>query len=345
MVKRYLTCTKLAKPLKLDGQDQIRGHMAKLHSVKIQQLRNLAGQPDEQANYALMLLNPRYGVEVVLSAIQWFVRTPYEEARPALLRLYQHYDERGAERDPAANLRSTILRALRNIVQLDDLPMLTKAVMTTVFPPPTFKEEGAALRSAALVALNELDETEARFQAVRLLANQHTDPMSGEPALTAVQLLAMHEEIMPLYFYVTQDGARILPEVVSECLRHLVKLPVTLLPDLLERYAIAQQDVVLVGLFDLLLRHKDGLQGGDFLRDFLQTTRRYDAYRYLVTAILSTRHPALMRDLLALASVEQQREKVLILHEAFGLFESIPEIAKVLVALRLRTGSAVPVRS
>lgn len=318
--------------------------MSKLHSTKIQRLRNLAGQPDEQANYALMLLNPRYGVEVVLSAIQWFVRTPYEAARPALLRLYHHYDEHGDERDPAANLRATILRALRNIVQPEDLPILVKAVMTKVFPPPTFQEEGAALRSVALIVLNELDETQARFQAVRLLANEHTDPMSGEPALTAVQLLAMYEDISPLYFYVTQDNARILPEVVSECLRHLTKLPVALLPDLLERYATAPQDMILVGLFDLLLHHKSGLQGHDFLRDFLQTSQRYDAYRYLVTAVLSTRHPALMADLLALASTEQQCEKVVILDEAFGLFESIPEIAKVLTTLRRRTGNPVRVR-
>jgi hypothetical protein len=155
----------------------------------------------------------------------------------------------------------------------------------------------------------------------------------------------MYDEIMPLYFYVTQDGARLLPEVVSECLRHLTKLPVALVPDLLERYSTAQQDAVLVGLFDLLLQHKAGLQGDSFLRDFLQNTRRYDAYRYLVTAILSTRHPALMADLLALATTEHQREKLSILYEAFGLFESMPEIAKVLTALRLRTASAAPVRS
>jgi hypothetical protein len=221
---------------------------------------------------------------------------------------------------------------------------LIKAVTTFVFPPPAFKEEGAALRSAALVALNEVDETLARFQAIRLLANEHTDPMSGEPALTAAQLLATHEEIAPLYFYVTQDGARLLPEVLSECLRHLTKLPLALLPDLIARYATAQQDVILVGLFDLLLQHKNGLQGRDFLRDFLQNTRRYDAYRYLVTAILATRHSALMNDLLTLASIEQQREKIVILREAFGVVESVPEITPVLTALRSRNGVVVPIR-
>lgn len=311
--------------------------MSKLHSIKIQQLRNLTGQPDAQANYALMLLNPRYGYEVVLSAIQWFIRMPNDEARPALLRLYQHYDERGDERDSAANLRAAIMRALRHVVQLDDLSLLLKAVTTFVFPPPAFKEEGAALRSAALVTLNELDEVLAGFQAVHLLANQYTDPMSGEPALTAANLLATHEAMMPLYFYVVQDGSSGLPEVLFECLRHLTRLPPAMLPALVQRYANTTQDVVLLGLFDLLLNHQAGPQERDFLRDFLQSTQRYNAYRSLVTAILASQHAGLLADLLASARKEQKAEKLAILIDAFNVVAAVPEIAQELGALRLRS--------
>lgn len=312
--------------------------MPKSQVSKVQQLRNLADQPEEQASYALMLLNPRYGYEVVLSAIQWCIRTSHEAARPALLKLYAHYDEQGEERDPAANIRGAIIRALRATVQPADLPLLLKAVSTYVFPPPAFKEEGAVLRTAGLVALNEVDEQLARYHAVRLLANEHTDPMSGEPAISAVRLLASHEEMIPLYFYVMQDGARVLPEVVSECLRHLVLLPTPLVPSLVERYGSTTQDVILVGLFDLLINHKKSAAGREFLREFLQNSRRYDVYRYLVRAIIAGRSASLLNELLAIARNEQVGEKITILIDALSLLEAKPEIAQEVSNLRSRVG-------
>lgn len=312
--------------------------MPKSQLSKVQQLRNLADRPEEQAGYALMLLNPRYGYEVVLSAIQWCIRTSHDEARPALIKLYAHYDEQGDERDPAANIRGAIIRALRNAIQPADTPILLKAVNTYVFPPPAFKEEGAVLRAAALVALNEVDQQLARYHAVRLLADEQTDPMSGEPAITAVRLLASHEEMISLYFYAMQDGKRVLPEVASECLRHLTLLPSAMLPSLLERYSATTQDVILVGLLDLLISQKKNPQARDYLRDFLQNTRRYDVYRYLVRAIITARSTSLLNDLLLVARTEQIGEKIAILIDALGLLETKPEIAAELTSLRSRVG-------
>src|SRR5690606_6177969 len=148
-------------------------------------------------------------------------------------------------------------------------------------------EEGAALRSAALNALADVDEDLARYQAVRLLADRYTDPMSGEPALTAARLLDAYEESTVLYLYVMQELAPPVPEVLSEALRGLIRLPEACLPGVIERYRETPHAVVLVGLFDLLLQHRSGPHSWAFMRAFLRSTQQVDAYQYLVTILLT----------------------------------------------------------
>lgn len=305
-------------------------------SPQLQLLRNLAGQPAEQASLAVTLLDPRLGNEVVFAALQVLQHNPPVEVRPALLMLYGQYEKQGRTRDPAANLRATVLRALRSLVAPADAPFLAQAAATYVFPPPAFKEEGAALRSAALNALSEVDETLARYHAIRLLANEHTDPMSGEPALTAARLLAALGEVTPLYFYVMQDGARTLPEVLSEALRHLTTVPDSLIPALIERYGESDHDVVLVGLFDLLVNHRSGPHGLDFMALFLRTSNRLDAYRYLATILLTSGRKALVEELLAAAQVEGRRDQLVILTEVLALMPDVPVIERVLAEVRDR---------
>jgi hypothetical protein len=310
--------------------------VAKATSNQLHQLRHLTDQPQAQAALAATLLNPRLGHETVGAALRVLSKTPHAQARSALLALYIHYEEKGRERDPAGNLRGAVLRALRAIVQPGDVPLLTTAAATYLFPPPSFKEEGASLRSAALHALSEVDETLARYHAVRLLANEHTDEMSGEPALTAARLLASYSEVSALYFYVMQDGARTLPEVLAECLRHLTTLPDALIPGVLERFAKSEQEIVLVGLFDLLINHRTGPHGRDFLHTFLRTTQREDVYRYLVTIMVAAGRPALLDDLIQVARQEQQPAKLTMLIDALAIRQGATVIDLLVEELRAR---------
>lgn len=314
--------------------------MATEQPTKIQQLRSLAAQPAEQAAYAAALLQTKFGQEVIFAALQILEKIPFAQARPALLELYAYYTRHGETRDPSAFTRGAIIRSLRQLVEPTDLPLLVQATETYVFPPPSFKEEGAPLRSAALLALNEMDDQLARYHAVRLLANEHTDPMSGEPALTAARLLGAQEEVLPLYFYVMHAGAAIYPEVTAECLRHLTRLPTTLIPGLVQRFASDASSMVLVGLFDLLLTHRAGPQAVDFLRDFLASTVQYDLYRYLVTTMVAAGQALLFDELLVAARFEQRREKIVILCEALRLLPANPEITTLLAQLTKRVGSA-----
>ncbi len=288
-------------------------------AAQVQQLRALSGDPQAQADYAVTMLQARYGFEVVLAALQTLTRQPWSAARGALLDLYAHYSTQGQKLDPAAYLRAAILRALREIVLPTDAPFLAQAAETFVFPPPQFKEEGAMLRSAALLALVEVEDELARYHAVRLLANEHTDPMSAEPALTAAKVLAAQGETTALYFYVMQDGAHTLPEVVSTCLSNLVHLRPDLLSGILTRYGEAKQEVVLVGLFDLLLNHRAGVQGQTFLTTFLQQSQHLDAYRYLTVTMVTSGKPSVVQLLLDASKVGLPKTKAVILREALVL--------------------------
>lgn len=308
---------------------------SKTQPSKIQQLRDLAPQPEAQSAYAATLLNAKLGQEAVLAALQVLQKRTFPQARPALLALYGYYTTHET-RDPAAFTRAAILHALRHVVQPTDTAFLAQATATYVFPPPSFKEEGAALRSAALLALNEVDDTLARYHAVRLLANEHTDPMSGEPALTAVRLLGAQEEVLPLYFYVMQAGARTYPEVVSESLRYLTTIPDTLIPGLLERFATTPSSLTLVGLFDLLLNHRTGPHALDFIAGFLRDTLQFDVYRYLVTTLVASGRAQFVTELMRLANLERRREKISVLFDALALLPPSPEITTLLDQLNQR---------
>lgn len=307
-------------------------------------LRELSFDPAAQAAHAATLLDARHGAEVIITVLQILTRTPYAAARPGLWALYDHYSGRGQQQDSAAYLRSAIVRALREVILPDDLPRLANVAATYVFPPPQFKEEGSMLRSAALAALNELDDDLGRYHAVRLLANEHTDAMSGEPALTAAKVLAARGEILPLYFYVMQDGARVLPEVVSACLGNLTALRTDLLPELLARFTDRNHDhepneIILVGLFDLLLNHDDGPQALDFIATFLQTSNQLDAYRYLTVTMATSGRNELRDLLLDQAGATTSREKALILRDALKL---LPQQSRTVTQLitELQTVSA-----
>ena len=120
---------------------------------------------------AISLIKPKERLDVVLAALQALRDLP---AREPLLHLYGHYATHGPKRDPGAYTRRAIFDALRPIDLPVDVPLLLEAVQTYEFLPPGFNEEAVLLRSGALLILNELDGSRARFHATRLLVDVHT---------------------------------------------------------------------------------------------------------------------------------------------------------------------------
>ena len=269
--------------------------MSESKEARLLRLRELVDEPEARAEYATTLLQPKFGLEVVRAALRVLVARPHVGAHGALVRLFEHYATQGVLRDPGTYVRSEIVRALRPICEPGDVALLEQALMTYEFPAPAFAEEAALLRSGALVTMAEVDDLRARFHATRLLADPLTDPMSGEPALTAITVLVAQGELLPLYYYATQEQSRMQAEVASSCLRSLGELPGEVVAPLVACYAECTNSALLVGLADLLLAHPELEVSQERLARLLTEVKDMDLYRYLTTALLAAGNEALRR--------------------------------------------------
>jgi hypothetical protein len=107
--------------------------------------------------------------------------------------------------------------------------------------------------------------------------------------------------------------------VTAECLRSLAAIPPSLLPPLVERYRASEEEIVLLGLFDLLLAHEARDDYTDFVFEFLRDTAQYNIYRYLVSVLIAGRDTALIDRLVALEKRERDPAKAAILREGLEL--------------------------
>lgn len=310
--------------------------MAENKETRLQRLRELVDDADARAAYAVTLLQPKLGLEVIRAALRVLVQHPYAPARVALTRLFDYYAAQGVSRDPGTYVRSEIIRALRPIIELSDLPLLEQALTTYEFPPPAFQEECALLRSGALVTMAEVDDIRARFHATRLLADPLTDPMSGEPALTAVSVLVAQGELLPLYYYATQDQARMRAEVGSSCLRSLAEMPSEALPALVAGYAECKNPVLLVGLVDLLMAHPNVPVSQETLARLMVEVDDMDLYRYLVTVLLASGKDDLRQMVLDAAQGILPRPRQLVMREVLTEAGEAEDVRVALAALSRR---------
>jgi hypothetical protein len=307
----------------------------------LQRLHSLADQPGEQARYALELLDQERGNQVVSAALDIVTAAATPEARPILLRLYDYYDAAGVKRDAGGYLRSAILGALLPIADPADWTLAEHATKTYEFLPPGREENAGTLRAAGLVLLSRLDPVLASYHCTRLLNDPHTSRMSGEPAVSAARLLANQAHFLPLYAYVHSNREGV-AEVEAECLKLLAKVPASVVDSLFAYYNVpvpagggqfmpyyeTKEDVVLGGLFDLLLEHMTRGAYLDFTRTFLRTTQRYDVYRYVVSMIVANHQLEAWALLVEVARREQNQHKVGILLSALALVRHDPAITE-----------------
>lgn len=284
-------------------------------AAKIARLHALADQPVAQGRYAVQLLERARIPDAARAALDVLTARPPGDLRALLLAKYRQCDADGVKRDPGGPIRVMLLEALRPLALPEDTPLLERAATTYEF---LFGEATGDLRAAALLTLNEADDRLAAFHCVRLLVDGYTSGMSGEPALTAARILASHDQVLPLYAYLTQ-AAHTVADVTAECLRSLVALPPSLLPALVERYRESGEEIVLLGLFDLLLAHESRADYRDVVFDFLRDTAHYNIYRYLVSVLIAGRDAALIARLAALVGRERDPRKVAILKEGLAL--------------------------
>ncbi len=203
-------------------------------SPRLQQLHDLAADPAAQAALAQTILATEKDVQAIRAAVEVLKVNPTPAARSVLRERFEHYAADGIRRDTGGYVRAAILQALRPIALPADAALLERAAATYEFLPPGHSEEGSLLRSAALVTLDAVDSKLAAYHSIRLLADPHTSRLSGEPAVTAVHVLAAQGNLGPLYYYALHQ-ANPQSDVLSECLKNLAELPPALSAD---KYAV-----------------------------------------------------------------------------------------------------------
>jgi hypothetical protein len=322
----------------------------------VQHLRSLANQPDEQAHYALEVLEQERGKQVVSEALAAITNSPLTQGHPLLLRLYTYYDEAGVKRDAGGDLRIAILGALLPIANQEDRTLAERAVATYEFLPPKREECAGGLRAAGLVLLSHLDPVLASYHCTRLLVDVYTSRMSGEPAVSAIRLLAgqvshfpSQGHLLPLYGYIfAQHDCH--PEVEADCLRHLAQAPTSIVEGILSHYTAlisigkgtpvpryeAKDDVALLGLFELVLTSPNTSTHLSFLEKFLRETQRYDVYHYVLTTIIATHSSRVWKVLLEVAQDERRPEKIELLLSALTLVQPDPTSEQLIRVLQQR---------
>lgn len=219
--------------------------------------------------------------------------------RDALYEKYAWCETKPAHNDTSGYIRETIVKALQPIVQPADLPLLQRAL--TTYQMDGAYEVCAGLRAAALIASNDIDPAYAALFAARFL----TDPLnsfSGEPATTAIRVLAAQQNLAPIFGLVSWGKAN--GETIAEGLRNLTELPGSLLPLLIEQYRDSEDEQVVLGLFDLILGHPTRDAWVDEVMTFFRTTTLMDLYGIIAIQVVASRSGPLIEALRELRATE-----------------------------------------
>jgi hypothetical protein len=266
-----------------------------------------------QVELGLVLLGRAANPEAIATAIGTLGDSDDPRIRQVITQKYLTLNAQPRRRDSGCFQRTALVRALRGRATGGDIPLLEAALWTLEIIGRF--DAATDLRAAALVTLNDIDGALASYHGVRLLSDAHE--MSGEPALTAARLLAVRDQLLPLYGLVVAGGGT--PEVRAECLRALTTVPASLVARLLEQFHDERDSTVLLGLFDLLLAHASRAEFAGFIGSFLDRTQSIDLYRFLVNSIVASRDPALTALLRRPDGPGENSPKGTLLREALAL--------------------------
>jgi hypothetical protein len=266
----------------------------------------------------MALLGRAKNPEAIASAVGMLGESGDPRIRQVIAQKYEMLNAEPRRRDSGCFQRTALVRALRGRATTEDIAVLETALWTVEIIGRF--DAASELRAAALVTLNDVDASLACFHGARLISDAHE--MSGEPGVTAARLLAMREQLLPLYALVASGGG--MPDVRAECLRGLTGLPVSLVTRLLEQYRDEKEATVVVGLFDLVLGHPSRSEFAGFVASFLDRTQSIDLYRFVVNSIVASRDPVLIDLLRRPDGPGETSPKGTVLREALGLMRPPP---------------------
>ena len=237
--------------------------------------------------------------------------------RQLLLERYGQLNANPVRLDGGAKLRTVLLQALRPVARAEDIAIFEDAVL--VIEIGYGKDVAQNLRAAALLGISSLDEPRAAWYAARLLDDRtNTSEVTGQPALTAVQLLAAIGRPELLYLETLRGGGH--PEVRAECARQLTDLPPQLLKQLAADVLGSGDEARMIGFIDLALAHESFAAVVPELRAWMAATDKLDVYGFFVSAAVASRRDDALKLLLEERGKTTDRQK-------FGFLEGALELA------------------
>jgi len=270
--------------------------------------------PEARRDVAIELLAKSRDLEVVRAALAVLTDERDPALRPLLHEKYQWCEQSPSKRDSSGFIRAGIVRALHPIVRADDDDLLRRAL--TTYQMQGLYELCAELRATALQVMNDLDPDTASLFAARFLVDPLTS-FSGEPALTAVRVLAAQQRLEAVFALASWNSGN--SQVVAEALRNLVDLRADLVDLLVTQHLDTEDEQITLGLFDLLLGHRERSRWYESILRYLATTDDLDIYGILVTSIVASRDVHLIDALRALAVDERDPTKSSLLEHALEL--------------------------
>jgi hypothetical protein len=236
-----------------------------------------------------MVADESAGAEALTAALTVLAAHPRHEAREGIAARLDSLLLAGRKRDAGGFLRAALCRALAPVALAEDAARFAAACL--VYEPTPFDGGApAVLRAAGVAALSAAEPGLAAVHAVRLLGE--ADPMSGEPAVTAANVLAAIDEMLPLYQFLLSGGHES-PEVTAAAMRGVAGLPPGLLLELARSFADARDTTVQLGLCDLFLDARAASTLAPEAEAFLRQPPGLEIYRYLVAGVVASRQAAL----------------------------------------------------
>jgi hypothetical protein len=270
--------------------------------------------PADKLEIAVDFLDRSQDLETVRSALAVVEAEADPALRPLLHRKYAWCEASPVRRDSSGFIRAGIVRALQPIVHPDDVSLLLQAL--TTYQMQGLYELCAELRAAALRAMSDIEPDTAAMFAARFLLDP-LNSFSGEPALTSIRLLAAQQRLEPLFALASWEERN--GQIVGEALRNLIDLRPELVDLLIERHQDSEEAQIVVGLFDLLLGHRERQRWHHHILRSVANALDIDVYGIVVTGIVASRDEHLIRALRTLADDERDRERRALLEHALAL--------------------------
>lgn len=256
-------------------------------------------QGDDRRQAAVRIMHESRDLDLVRTAIGIIGEAEPPDFRADLIEKYQWCEAQPIRRDGGGYIRAALVRALRPVSDPSDTVLFQQAMSS--YEIDNSLELCGDLRAVGLLAINDIDPGLAATWAARLMLDPQMT-FSGDPANTAIRLLASHANLAPIFGMVSWGSAR--SDVLAEGLRNLTEIHADLLPMLVERYIDNEDEQIILGLFDLLLGHVTRDAWADHMEQWFRTTTVMDLYGIVAMQLVASRSEALITMLRTLREVE-----------------------------------------